>query len=75
MGLDKPWPDFSDSTDASSSHQVSNDGPLATEMGDISHALNQIYRHTLLIQKSGKKHRLKRADRGMPSCKNDEDFI
>lgn len=75
MGLDKPWSDFSDSTDASSSQRVSNDGPLATEMGDISHALNQLYRITLLIQKSGKKHRFKRADREMPSRKNDEDFI
>ncbi|KAK2596356.1 hypothetical protein N8I77_013250 [Diaporthe amygdali] len=74
-GLETSWSDFSDSTDTSSSQQINNEGPLATEMSDISVALSQLYRITHLIKRSGKKHRFKRADREMPSRENDEEYI
>lgn len=75
MGLDKSWSDFSDNTDASLSQQINNGGPLATEMDDISLALNQLNRITHLIKRSDKNNRFKRADREMPKRENDEEYI
>lgn len=75
MGLDKPWSDFSDSTETSSSQRINNKGLLAAEMSDISLALSQLYRITILIQRSGNKYRFKRADNDMPNHENDKDYI
>jgi hypothetical protein len=44
-------------------------------MNDISMALNQLYRVTLLIQRSGKKYRFRRADNQLPRLAGDEDFV
>lgn len=75
MGLGKAWPEFSDSSNTSSSQQANNEGPLALEKGDISLALDQLYCITHIIKRSGKKHRFIRADREVLSRENDEEYI
>ncbi|KAI8951383.1 hypothetical protein F4801DRAFT_578590 [Xylaria longipes] len=71
-----PLSDFSDdSTDTSTKSSTVANGPLETEKNEISTALGQLYRVTLLIQRSGKKYRFRKADSQLTDHLGDEDFV
>ncbi|KAI0459790.1 hypothetical protein F5B21DRAFT_454210 [Xylaria acuta] len=68
--------DFSDdSTDTSTKPSRAANGPLETEKNEISTALNQLYRVTLPIQRSGRKYRFRKADSQLADHLGDEDLV